>query len=187
MAAGCSHTKGFVPPQRHYNHNKSPNKTEGCWHPETLPKGYNPSYTSCRALECIWHRSVHLLSVSAFLVQERLCCSKHIALFPLSSPRGCADWERDRCSTLPCRFSTWPEGQSKKGKNKVTSQLTRKNFGASLAKVSHYGAYGDPWDHHRLAPIFWWNNAVRWATAGYCMCCSTQTNASIPLDNGTIV
>lgn len=65
-------------------------------HLETWVKGYGLSCPSCSAQECILHRSAHLPSVSAFLVQEELCCSKHIRLFPL--PEDMLTVGGNRCS-----------------------------------------------------------------------------------------
>lgn len=48
----------------------------------------------------------------------------------------------------------------------MTSRLTEE-FVASFVKGSHFITYRDPWDHHRLAPVLWWYNAVRWAMVGY--------------------
>lgn len=98
-----SQTKGFVPLMQRLQLQQGPRQDRKLfilmYHLETLPKGYNLSRPSGSVQECILHRSAHLLSVSAILVQKGLCCSKHIALFPsLLHPRGGAGWGRDRCS-----------------------------------------------------------------------------------------
>lgn len=96
-AAGCScldcQNKGFVPSTQRLQPQQEPQQDRKLFAlmyrtPETLPKGYSLSCLSCGVQECILHRSAHLLSVSAFSVQEGLCCSKHIALFP-PPPRTC--------------------------------------------------------------------------------------------------
>lgn len=91
----------------------------GVKHLETWPKGYSLSGPSRSVQECILHRSAHLLSVSAFLVQEGLCCSKHIALPPPPHPWGRADWGEGsmlRSNTHWCVDSAPGQGDEVEGR-----------------------------------------------------------------------
>lgn len=138
LEEGCScldwQNKGFVSSTHRLQMQQAPQqdwKLFSLMYLETLPKGYGQSRPSCSVQECILHRSAHLLSVSAFLVQEGLCCSKHITLFYPPPPGGHADWERDQCSAptdTAVLIQHLARGTWSKGMNKMTSQLTLKNL-----------------------------------------------------------